>query len=152
MLVIVVAWLTIPSAFQRTTMPKHRSAPEISVRVHSPEPPSAKVDRFVGQWVNENPQTDGINRVEIQHRLNSLEVHVWGRCHPVDCAWGTERTDVSDSDDGVLSITWRKSFMIESQQISILPDGRLQVVGHTRFTDNSGRPEMDSTYYFMRPK
>ena len=116
----------------------------------APPPPAGNVDRFVGLWTNENPDTDGITRVEIDRRLNTLSVHMWGKCHPADCDWGTQQTDVSDSDDGVLFITWTPGFSLTSQQVTALPDGRLRVVGHTRFTDNSGRPEYDSTHYFRR--
>ena len=113
-------------------------------------PPAAKVDQFVGRWVNQNRNTDGITRVEIQRRLNTLSVHMWGKCHPTDCDWGTTTTDVSDSDDGILSITWLQSFKEEAQEISTLPDGRIQVVSHSHFIDNSGRPDYDSTHYFEK--
>src|SRR5215217_1953262 len=69
-------------------------------------PPGANVDRFVGLWANENPQTDGIIRVEIQSRLNKLHIQIWGHCQPTDCDWGSESTDASNSNDGTLSLTW----------------------------------------------
>jgi hypothetical protein len=113
-------------------------------------PPGANVDRFVGLWANENPQTEGITRVEITSRLGDLHVQMWGSCEPTDCNWGTQSTDVSDSDDGTLSITWRPGFKVEAQELTVLSDGRLQVVSHTHFTDDSGRPDYDSTHYFRR--
>lgn len=114
------------------------------------QPPAANVDRFVGRWANENPDTSGITRVEIDRRLNKLTVRMWGKCHPTDCDWGRQSTDVADSEDAVLSITWTKSFAVTTQQLTLLPDRRLRVSGHTRFTDTSGRPEYDSTHFFVR--
>lgn len=69
------------------------------------------------------------------------------RSHPTDCDWGTTTTDVSDGDDGILSVAWPTSFKEETQRISILPDRRIQVVIHTHFTDSSGCPDYDSTHY-----
>jgi hypothetical protein len=113
-------------------------------------PPGANVNRFVGLWANENPQTDGITRVEIQSRLDKLHIQMWGQCRPTDCDWGTESTDRSDSDDSTLSITWDEGYKVETQEVTNLSDGRLQVVSHTHFTDDSGRPDYDSTEYFTR--
>jgi hypothetical protein len=75
---------------------------------------------------------------------------MWGQCHPTDCDWGTESTDRSDSDDGTLSITWDEGYKVETQELTTLSDGRLQVVSHTHFTDDSGRPDYDATEYFTR--
>jgi hypothetical protein len=36
------------------------------------------VDQFVGNWSNENPQTDGMTRVEINDRLGRLSMHCGG--------------------------------------------------------------------------
>jgi hypothetical protein len=113
-------------------------------------PPGANVDRFVGLWTNENPQTGGITRVEIQSRLNKLNIQMWGQCHPTDCDWGTESTDRSDSDDGTLSITWDSGFDVVTQRLTTPSDGRLQIVSHTHFTDNSERPDYGATEYFTR--
>lgn len=116
----------------------------------SPTPPLPNAEYFVGNWINQNSDTSGITRVEISRRLNNLVIQIWGACTPTDCYWGTESIDVSDSNDGILSIMWVFSFKVVDQQISVLPDGRLQVVGHTYFTDNSGRPDTEITYFFVR--
>ncbi len=79
-----------------------------------------------------------------------INVQELASCEPRDCDRGTESTDVSDSDDGTLSITTNHGFAEKSKELTILSDGRLQVVEHTHFTDNSGRPDYDSTHYFRR--
>jgi hypothetical protein len=114
------------------------------------EPPGAGADQFAGHWLNVNPHASGITRVEIERRLNTLSVHVWGACVPTDCDWGTETTDAAEADDGSLSVTWKESFKTTNQQIGLVPDGRLKVLSHTHFTDNSGRPDYNSAEYFAR--
>ncbi|MEI8102435.1 MAG: caspase domain-containing protein [Chlorobium sp.] len=112
-------------------------------------PPAAYVDRFVGRWTNENPNTSGITRVEIESRLGKVSVHMWGKCHPNDCDWGTTNS-IEDNNDGILAVTWTMKFKTDKQQLSILENGNLRVSGRTHFTDNSGRPDYDSTHYFKR--
>jgi Fe-S cluster biogenesis protein NfuA len=112
--------------------------------------PPSPVSQFIGHWTNENPNTGGITRVEIRSESNTIFVHMWGKCHPTDCDWGETTTDISDANDGVLSLTWTFSFSVETQQVSVLSDGRLQVVGHVHYTDDSGRPDRDYTEYYIR--
>lgn len=137
----------------RGTEPPHVATPPASLPTPSSpdtQPPAAFVERFVGRWENENPDTSGITRVRIDSRLNKIIINMWGSCHPNDCDWGSQSIGQTDSDDGLLSVTWTNSFNVIDQQITVLPDDRLRVSGHTRFTDNSGRPDYNSTYYFLR--
>jgi len=106
--------------------------------------------QFIGHWENEDPNTGGITRVEIRSDVSTIFVHMWGKCHPTDCDWGEETTAISDANDGVLSITWTFSFAVNTQQLTVLSDGRLRVTGHVHFTDNSGRLDYDYTHYFVR--
>ena len=130
-----------------SSMPMTQTLPQPSML---PTPPHALADSFVGKWFNENPQTDGITRVEIRRRLNDLIIHMWGQCHPTECDWGELITDISNVDDGVISITWEPGFAIKRQELTLTSDKRLQVITHTHFIDNSGRPDYDATYYFVR--
>jgi hypothetical protein len=108
------------------------------------------VAQFAGHWENENPNTGGITRVEIRSDASTIFVHMWGKCYPTDCDWGEETTGISDANDGVLSIMWTFSFKVETQQLTVLLDGRLMVTGHVHYTDDSGRPDRDYTEYFVR--
>ena len=103
---------------------------------------------FIGHWVNGDPNTDGITRIEIRSEANTIYLHMWGACTPTDCDWGEATTDIADANDGVLSVTWTPYFKIETQQLSVLSDGRLRVVGHAHYIDNSGRIDRDYTEYF----
>ena len=106
--------------------------------------------QFVGSWINEDANTRGITSTQIRSESNMLFVHMWGACSPTDCDWGETSTSIADADDGVLSLTWTFSFKVETQQVSVLSDGRLQVVGHIHYTDNSGRSDTDYTEYFIK--
>ena len=107
---------------------------------------------FVGYWVNERLDTQGITRAEIHSQANTIFVHMWGACSPDDCDWGETTTSFADASDGVLSLTWLETYKVETQQLSVLPDSRLRIVGHTHFTDGSGRADIDYTeYYVVQP-
>lgn len=110
----------------------------------------ANAAQFIGSWRNEDANTGGITRTQIRRESNALFVHMWGACHPTDCDWDEISTSVSDADDRVLSLTWTFSFAVVTQQVNVLPDGRLRVIDHTHFTDNSGRSDYDTLYLFVR--
>jgi len=130
----------------------HGTNPVTTITMDSDKSVTAcfEVAKFSGEWLNEDPATGGITRVDIRYEANKIIVHMWGKCYPTDCDWGEEMTDISDATDGVLSISWTTSFCIRTQKITMLSDGRLKVDTHTHFTDNSGRPDYDSTNFFLR--
>jgi len=104
-----------------------------------------------GVWANENERTSGITRVEIRSRWPGIEVKMWGRCHPTDCDWGSPYSnDRSGVASGQMSLVWRPGFALKNQELKLLPDGRLEIVTHTHFTDNSRRRDYDSKDYFRK--
>jgi hypothetical protein len=113
-------------------------------------PPAAAAGLFAGSWVNENAFSGGITRVEIQQRLNQLHVHTWGKCVPQDCDHGSREVLVSSIKDRTFSIATDLSFKKEARELTLLPDGRLQLTSHNHFIDNSGRPDYDSSDYFKK--
>lgn len=104
---------------------------------------------FTGEWVNENPE-GGITRAVIQQRLNKLAVHMWGKCHPADCDWGTVDTATASAKDGSIQIVWNSSFSARRQELRIRDDRSLGVFTKTEFTDKSGRPSYESVDYLKR--
>ncbi|MGE3229297.1 MAG: toll/interleukin-1 receptor domain-containing protein [Hyphomicrobium sp.] len=114
------------------------------------EPSGSNVDKFVGTWRNVNSETDGITRVNIQSRLNSLIIKTWGSCHPTDCEHPPITTSSTDSDDKRLSIARDTGFSIGEEAYILDSDTSLRVVVKKRFTDGSGRPNTNSTYYFTK--
>ena len=107
-------------------------------------------NNFYGFWVNEDTDTPGITKVDIDKVGDIILVHMWGKCEPTDCDWGIETTDISDAADGILNLTWDHSFAIRTQDLILLSDGRLKVITFTHFTDNSGRLDYESTEYFIK--
>ena len=105
-------------------------------------------NNFYGFWVNEDTNTDSITKIDIQKIEDIIYVHMWGKCHPDDCDWGIETTDISDAVDGILNLTWDQGFVIRTQEIILLSDGRLKVVTFSDYFDD--RPDKILTEYFIR--
>lgn len=112
--------------------------------------PDAGETGFEGYWTNQDPNTGNITHVQIGVEGELLVVHMWGKCHPTDCDWGEQRIPLSDAADGLLSIAWNPGFKIETQELSVLADGRLKVAGWVHYTDGSGRSDRSYTDYFRR--
>jgi hypothetical protein len=53
----------------------------------APEPSSP----LSGVWRNDNPQTRGISKLEIQQTGETVVVRAWATCLPQPCDWGTQK-------------------------------------------------------------
>jgi hypothetical protein len=111
---------------------------------------TANWENFTGNWINVNEYTSGITKVYIYAEAGTLFIHMWGKCHPTDCDWGEEKTDIADSNDNQLSIIWDQSFAIHEQNIFFQNDGKLRVETYTQYVDDSGRPDRLSTEFFSK--
>lgn len=83
---------------------------------------------FVGTWVNQN-SAERISRIEISAAGDVISAHLWQTCVPSACDLGIATTSAADASDGVLSFTWTRDTVTETQRIAILHDGRLWVQG-----------------------
>jgi len=119
-----------------------------SVAATVPASSQPYVDQFVGAWRNQNPQTDGVTRVQISNRLGQLSMHLWGRCHPTDCDNGVH--PLVPANNGVVTFDFVQNTISESGTLTVLSDGGLQMRTHTHFNDASGRPDYDAVYRFVR--
>ena len=100
--------------------------------------------RLSGGWKNDNPQTRGITRLEVQQNGDLVTVHAWGACSPQDCDWGTERGSISGES---ASVTWDQGFVL--RKMALFPDGsRLRMVLDSVFRDN--RPPQHGIEYFVK--
>jgi hypothetical protein len=113
-------------------------------------PTRTSADPFLGSWTNSNPNTNDITHTAIRSDPTTLYVHMWGKCSPTDCDWGETSTPLSSVNNGTLSIRWVFSFKVETQTLTLLPDGRLHVQGLAHYTDNSGRVDRSYTDDFSR--
>lgn len=112
--------------------------------------PLESKNNFYGFWVNKNTSKPSITKVDIDKVGNIMLVRIWGKCHPTDCDWGIETTDISDASDGTLNLVWDQGFAIKTQELILLSDERLKVKTFCHFTDNSGRTDYKSTEYFIK--
>jgi hypothetical protein len=104
---------------------------------------------FFGPWVNEFSETNNITHLEIREEGDELLVHVWGKCHPEDCDWGEQATSVGDAYDGIITIIWDHGFAIETQELSMVREGYLKLLGHKDYLDD--RTDVYYTDFFVRP-
>ena len=104
---------------------------------------------FAGKWCNKDFNTGGVTRVHIRQEGDKLIAHMWGRCHPTECDWGDSTATIEDGGK-VLSLTWTWNFATETQKLTLLADGTLNLVGHTHFIDKSGRGDQDSKHTFVK--
>ena len=113
---------------------------------------TSQIDKFLGYWENEDKDTNSITKVDIAKVGNNIVVHIWGKCYPDDCDWGISTTDISDADDGILNLTWIFDFAIETQELSVLSDGRLKVITFVKFHEDDKYQRVDYMYteYFVK--
>jgi hypothetical protein len=115
-----------------------------------PAPTRTGADPFLGSWTNSNPNTNDITRAALRTDPATLYVHMWGKCSPTDCDWGETSAPLASANGGTLSLRWVFSFKVETQTLTLLPDGRLHVQGLAHYTDNSGRVDRSYTDDFAR--
>jgi hypothetical protein len=108
---------------------------------------SSEASSFVGDWANKDFQTRSFTRVQIRLEGSNVIAHVWARCQPTECDWGNARATVKGQ---TLSLTWNQVFAVETQELTLLADGSLQMTGHRHFTDSSGRKDYDSKDIFAK--
>jgi len=65
-------------------------------------------DKFVGSWVSSNPNTRMLTKGRIYKQGRGIYVHLWGKCHPNDCDWGSIGARVNVNR---LNIIWNKGFV-----------------------------------------
>lgn len=112
---------------------------------------------FTGTWVNANPTTNGITRINITTNPDrTLTVQVFGRCHPSDCDWGkapvlTYGLNVSDTNHFTATAVYAKGFS-NTTLVMNLRGKRMSVQSLTQFVDGSGRQNYasDDTFALYR--
>jgi hypothetical protein len=107
-------------------------------------------DQFFGRWANEDPKTGGWTRIEIRADDADLYVQLWGSCQPTDCNAGEWPVPICDSDDRALRLQIDHGHAIRKMDLTLLSDHRMSVRTQTRFVDNSGRPDQDTTDTFVK--
>lgn len=108
-----------------------------------------QVNPFVGKWVNADPETRGITKLAVGIVDHKIVVHMWGKCHPRDCYWGSVTAAVPQNSTDRLQVTWISTFKNEFQTLT-LTDQRLTLQGKCFYTDDSGRHDREYLEQFVR--
>jgi hypothetical protein len=122
--------------------PKKNGTPQASP---TPSPSPKPAGTFQGRWVNVDPNTGGITRLQIRQNGTQLIVHAFGKCHPTDCDWGEEKGSVIANSGNV---TWDQGFALVKMVITSQGQDQLKVVTDTVFNDN--RKRMHEEYVFKK--
>ncbi len=118
----------------------------------------AAVSDFRGDWVNIDPATRGITRINITGSGSRYRLRVFGKCRPVDCDWGsvsayfyTDRVNRPLAGTAIaLTAIYIKSYAHSIITIRRTTHNRIALTVFTRFTDNSRRSNYTSTYLLKR--
>lgn len=117
----------------------------------------AALTDFSGKWVNVDPNTRGITKLDIQISGNSATVQAWGKASPADIDWGRINAvpfapNVSTSPAATtrtLMAIYDTNFC---KRYLIIHSGgsRISVEVYTVFTDNSNRSNYLEVSVFTR--
>ncbi len=96
---------------------------------------------FLGTWVNMNPNTRGIVKIEITAGLN---MRMWGSCTPTPCDNGTTPlvtygANSSDTNHKVATGMYVFSFKTVGTTLKVISPTRLNFEHFNKFTDGSIR-------------
>jgi len=109
-------------------------------------PCHAQASRFVGNWINVSP-SGNLPRVQINSIPGGVTVHIWGKCTPTPCDWGTQPgllyspNAATNPLTGAVAVTssFPQSFARRTVVIRPLGTNQIEVEVYTEFTDHSGR-------------
>jgi hypothetical protein len=118
-------------------------------------PAQAAPAQFVGLWLNSDPGTRGIVRLQITTGGPGLQVRVFGACVPTACDWGlagltTYGNDVSDPDHKFGTAAYSFDFKQTAMTFQLLDANTLLVDDYSMFTDGSGRQNYHSREIFKK--
>lgn len=101
-----------------------------------------------GNWVNVDPATRSIVRVNFAGTGVSLKVHAYGACSPTPCDWGAVTAhSYAANVSSAVTIAFTATYTTSFSQIVLaghVSRGLLTVDSFTRFTDGSSRSDYTS--------
>jgi hypothetical protein len=118
----------------------------------------AQLSAFSGTWQNIDPTSRALAMLRIDVAGMGTKIHAWGKCVPSDCPWGVAdgtaygpsiRSSVAEA-ARVISTVFVSGFAEELLVIHPLDKGRLGVELLTRYTDHSGRADVNDVATFER--
>ncbi len=112
---------------------------------------------LLGEWVNTNTATRGIEKVVIRRDGDDVSIRVFGAWSPSPCDWGEARVDVlystgvQSSDVMAFSAAYDFGFL-ETRLEANLSLGLLVIANLNTFRDSSGRSNYFSREFFYHSK
>ena len=104
------------------------------------------LDDFVGTWVNDVAETDGMTRLILGKDGTDLTVHGYGKCTPTDCDWGTISVPFSCNP---VEAVYEFGFKTDTLTILLVDADSMWVHSKNVFHDGTARDyEAD---YFLHP-
>jgi hypothetical protein len=146
---LITSWPKIAGHSDVAVSTEHKSSESKQSNPAKVGPKLPYVDQFVGSWKNENPQTEGVTRLEIMNPLGRVSIHLWGNCRPTECDDGVHPLSVDSDNALTFDYTFRDA-IVEKGRLTMLGEKKLQMTMHTKFIDTSGRPDYDSIFHFVR--
>lgn len=112
---------------------------------------------LLGEWINTNTATRGIEQVIISRAADAVFIRVFGAWSPSSCDWGEARADVlystgvQSSDVMAFSAVYDFGFL-ETRLEANLSLGLLVIANLNTFRDGSGRSNYFSREFFYHSK
>lgn len=119
---------------------------------------------MAGTWVNDDANTSGITRVQINYPCNDIvlngvpislpdTIRVFGSCHPTDCNWGTANMFSKFWDERRSQYTYARANFnpgFKTSRLHIFLDGsdKLIISNKTQFHD--GRDDYSTVATFSK--
>ncbi|MFC0219319.1 hypothetical protein ACFFJ7_13050 [Pseudochelatococcus lubricantis] len=133
--------------------------PKPEVEEEEPGDQTTAAPAITGTWINVNANTRSIPQIVIANDT----VHVWGKCSPTNCDWGTTplrqtrwrrpggTTYVARPLPNRYSAFYDQGFATRTMSFRLdTTNDQLNVTTATAFKDNSGRPDRSETEQFRR--
>jgi peroxiredoxin len=109
----------------------------------------ALAEQIAGSWVNSDPHTSSITRLEISAAVSPVELRAWASCHPIDCPLGNGRIHLLN---GQPRVVIQQAFISTQIELLVLGEGQLQASVSRVQKDGGGGPASSFTLRFEREK
>jgi hypothetical protein len=88
-----------------------------------------------GSWKNDNSQTRGVTRLDVQQNADVVTVHAWAACSPQDCDWGIATGAIREKS---ATVTWDQGFVLG--KMVLLPTEAVCVWSLIAFRETAALP------------
>ncbi|MGC9328144.1 MAG: right-handed parallel beta-helix repeat-containing protein, partial [Candidatus Hinthialibacter sp.] len=123
--------------------PSAKSAAQVQ-RVSTMANGPLDAEDFVDNWVNVDPDTPGITRIEISRSGANMVIHAFGQCTPTDCDWGP--ISVPYTGNPFVAV-YEQGFKTNTLTLELINENTLNVHSVNVFHDGTGR-DYSASYVF----